>query len=79
MIFLLRYLDKFSARAGNHDWVVDPQHYTDNDVHQRLEELQSLGYLVEMTFVEQKNIDENPSLIKELEKIQKEVDLNPTI
>jgi hypothetical protein len=32
-----------------------------------------------MTFVEQKNIDENPSLIKELQKIQKEVDLNPTI
>ena len=79
MIFLLRYLDKFSARAGIHNWVVDPQHYTDNDVHQRLEELQSLGYLVEMTFVEQKNIDNNPSLIKELEKIQKEVDLNPTI
>lgn len=78
MIYLLRYLDKFSARAGNHDWVTDHNHYTDSDVHVRLEELQELGYIVEMTFVEEKGHEIKP-LIKELKKIQKEVDLDPTI
>jgi hypothetical protein len=43
--YKLRYLDKFSARAGKHNWI-----YSDSDVFLRLEQLQELGYLVELTF-----------------------------
>ena len=51
MNYTLRYLDKFSARAGKRDWISDPKTYTDSDVFIRLDELQSLGYPVEMTFI----------------------------
>ena len=50
MEYTLRYLDKFSARAGNHNWISDPKTYSDSDVFIRLNELQELGYLVELTF-----------------------------
>lgn len=47
----LRYIDKFSARAGKDNWISDPVTYTsDEDVIRRLDELQDMGYLVEMTF-----------------------------
>ena len=62
MVYTLRYLDKFSARAGNHNWISDPKTYSDSDVFQRLDELQALGYLVELSF--------------NLKKDTKEVDLN---
>ena len=48
--YKLRYLDKFSARAGKHNWISDPKTYSDSDVFLRLEQLQELGYLVELTF-----------------------------
>ncbi len=57
MLYSLRYLDKFSARAGNHNWVSDPTLYSDNEVMERLSELQALGYLVEMTFIVKKEVD----------------------
>ena len=57
MKFLLRYLDKFSARSGNHNWIIDPVLYDDSNVFSRLDELQSLGYLVEMTFISEKEVD----------------------
>ena len=63
MEYTLRYLDKFSARAGNHNWISDPKTYTDSDVFIRLNELQELGYLVEMTF--------------SLNNVQEKVDLEP--
>tara|TARA_Y100001937_G_scaffold94569_1_gene128261 strand:+ start:323 stop:511 length:189 start_codon:yes stop_codon:yes gene_type:complete len=57
MLISLRYLDKFSARAGNHNWISDPTLYCDNDVMKRLSELQALGYIVEMTFIVKKEVD----------------------
>ena len=48
--YKIRYLDKFSARAGKHNWISDPKTYSDSDVFLRLDELQGLGYLVELTF-----------------------------
>ena len=63
MEYTLRYLDKFSARAGNHNWISDPKTYSDSDVFIRLNELQELGYLVELTF--------------SLNNVQEKVDLNP--
>mgnify|MGYP000627828320 CR=1 FL=1 len=63
MEYTLRYLDKFSARAGNHNWISDPKTYSDSDVFIRLNELQELGYLVELTF--------------SLNNVQEKVDLDP--
>jgi hypothetical protein len=63
MHYSLRYLDKFSARAGIRNWISDPKLYTDSDVFVRLDELQSLGYLVEMTF--------------KLNNVKEKVDLDP--
>lgn len=63
MEYTLRYLDKFSARAGNHNWISDPKTYGDSDVFLRLDELQELGYLVELTF--------------SLNNVQEKVDLDP--
>ena len=57
MNYKLRYLDRFSARAGNHNWISDPTLYCDNDVMKRLSELQALGYIVEMTFIVKKEVD----------------------
>ncbi len=65
MIYSLRYLDKFSARAGNNNWVVDPTQYSDDNVFKKLDELQDLGYLVELSFN------------YKVKKDTKEVDLNP--
>jgi|TARA_X000001036_G_scaffold431083_1_gene464783 hypothetical protein len=65
MNYSLRYLDKFSARAGKRNWISDPKVYTDGDVFVRLDELQSLGYLVEMTFI--------------LNNVEEKVDLDPVI
>ena len=48
--YKLRYLDKLSARAGKLNWISDPKTYSDSDVFLRLDELQALGYLVELTF-----------------------------
>ena len=61
--YKIRYLDKFSARAGNHNWISDPKTYSDSDVFIRLNELQELGYLVELTF--------------SLNNVQEKVDLDP--
>ena len=63
MEYTLRYLDKFSARAGNHNWISDPKTYSDSDVFIRLNELQELGYLVELTF--------------SLNNVKEKVDLDP--
>ena len=63
MEYTLRYLDKFSARAGNHNWISDPKTYSDSNVFIRLNELQELGYLVELTF--------------SLNNVQEKVDLDP--
>tara|TARA_R110001592_G_scaffold63231_1_gene193576 strand:+ start:369 stop:590 length:222 start_codon:yes stop_codon:yes gene_type:complete len=65
MIYTLRYLDKFSARAGNHNWVSDSIEYSDDNVFERLDDLQELGYLVELSFK------------YKVKKDTKEVDLNP--
>ena len=65
MIYTLRYLDKFSARAGKHNWVVDPTEYSDDTVFKRLDDLQELGYLVELSFN------------YKVKKDTKEVDLDP--
>ena len=62
MIYTLRYLDKFSARAGKKNWIVDSTEYSDDTVFKKLDELQDLGYLVELSFTY---------------KVKKEVDLNP--
>ena len=48
--YKIRYLDKFSTRAGKHNWISVPKTYSDSDVFLRLDELQALGYLVELTF-----------------------------
>ena len=61
MIYKLRYLDRFSARAGIHAWVSDPDTYSDSDVFVRLDELQALGYIVELTF-NLKNVEEKVDL-----------------
>ena len=63
MDYTLRYLDKFSARAGNHNWISDPKTYSDSDVFIRLQNLQDLGYLVELTF--------------KLNNVEEKVDLDP--
>ena len=63
MEYKLRYLDKFSARAGNHNWISDPKTYSDSDVFIRLQNLQDLGYLVELTF--------------KLNNVEEKVDLDP--
>ena len=64
MEYKLRYLDKFSARAGNHNnWISDPKEYTDSDVFVRLDDLQALGYIVELTF--------------NLNNVNEKVDLDP--
>ena len=63
MDYTLRYLDKFSARAGKHNWISDPKTYTDSDVFIRLQNLQDLGYLVELTF--------------KLNNVEEKVDLDP--
>ncbi len=63
MEYTLRYLDKFSARAGNHNWISDPKTYSDSDVFIRLQNLQDLGYLVELTF--------------KLNNVEEKVDLDP--
>tara|TARA_B100000900_G_scaffold391506_1_gene386197 strand:- start:1166 stop:1363 length:198 start_codon:yes stop_codon:yes gene_type:complete len=63
MEYKLRYLDKFSARAGNHNWISDPKTYSDSDVFIRLDQLQALGYLVELTF--------------KLNNVEEKVDLEP--
>ena len=63
MKYKLRYLDKFSARAGNHNWISDPKTYSDSDVFIRLDQLQALGYLVELTF--------------KLNNVEEKVDLEP--
>ncbi len=49
----IRYLDKFSARAGNHNWISDSGTYhSEKEIIKRLDELQDMGYLVELTFTE---------------------------
>jgi len=63
MEYKLRYLDKFSARAGNHNWISDPKTYSDSDVFIKLDQLQALGYLVELTF--------------KLNNVEEKVDLEP--
>ena len=63
MEYKLRYLDKFSARAGNHNWISDPKTYSDSNVFIRLDQLQALGYLVELTF--------------KLNNVEEKVDLEP--
>ena len=64
MNYKLRYLDRFSARAGNQDnWISDPKTYSDSDVFIRLDQLQALGYLVELTF--------------KLNNVEEKVDLEP--
>ena len=64
MLYSLRYIDRFSARAGNQDnWISDPKSYNDSDVFVRLDELQGLGYIVELTF--------------NLNKFKETVDLDP--
>ena len=50
MIYTLRYLDRFSAKAGKNNWITDPVKYSDNDVFQKLDYLQELGYIVELSF-----------------------------
>ncbi len=62
MLYSLRYIDRFSARAGTNNWVSDPIVYSDNNVMERLGELQSLGYLVEMTFIVEKEVDLTPEV-----------------
>lgn len=65
MIYTLRYLDKFSARAGKKNWVIDSTQYSDDTVFERLDDLQELGYLVELSFK------------YKVQKDTKEVDLDP--
>ena len=52
--YSVRYLDRFSARSGNPNWRTDPDTYFDSNVMERIDELQSLGYLIELTFLEKK-------------------------
>ena len=58
MFYSLRYLDRFSARSGIHNWLSDTKIYSDKNVMERLGELQALGYLVELTFIVKKEVDQ---------------------
>lgn len=54
--YFLRYLDRFSARSNNPNWVTDPTTYYEDNILERVAALQELGYLVEVTFVK-KEVD----------------------
>lgn len=49
MQYKIKYIDKFSIKGNNANWIRDKRIYKGQEAHQRTDELLALGYLVEMT------------------------------